>query len=284
MSGSDNTSLRPDGQKLHRTCDPPQIRLDPEAYGWLRSPKRAQRRSSDGLPHRFGPSVIITSEARSRLRVLVLADIRLCREGLAHVLDKSGAMDVVAVCSRLDEALAAIEREQVDIALVGLSTGRTLVAGAALVRAHPDTRVVALAIDSTDDVVAVAEAGVSGYVPKEASVGELVRTIQSVARGEMPCSPQVAAGLCRRLAELAPKQRPGPSRPPLTLRERQVLALVGEDLSNKEIAQRLCIEVTTVKNHVHNMLEKLQVHRRRDAVALVRSEAGEEALVPHSRR
>lgn len=154
-----------------------------------------------------------------------------------------------------------------DIALVGMSGGKTFGAGAAMARAHPDIRVVALAIDSTDEVVAVVEAGVSGYVPKEASLTELVSTIQSVSCGEMPCSPSVAAGLCRRLADLAPRQDQAPQRR-LTVRERQVLALVGEDLSNKEIARRLCIEVTTVKNHVHNLLEKLQVHRRRDAIAV----------------
>jgi DNA-binding NarL/FixJ family response regulator len=200
--------------------------------------------------------------------VLVLADVRLYREGLADVLDRSGAVDAVCACAELLEAVEQLERRSVDIALVGLSAGRTLAACAALARACLGTRVVALAVDRTDDIVAIVEAGVAGYVPKEASVADLVSTLESVSRGEMPCSPRVAGGLRRRIAELAPdvgqvKQMP------LTVRERQVLALVAHDLSNKEIAQRLSIEVTTVKNHVHNMLEKLQVPTRHDAVALV---------------
>jgi two-component system nitrate/nitrite response regulator NarL len=202
----------------------------------------------------------------------VLADIRLYREGLADVLGRSGGIEVVAATPDVLDALDTLESQPVDIALVGLSAGKTLQAGATLARAHPETRVVALAIDDTDDVVTVVEAGVAGYVPREASLADLVSTVESVSRGEMPCSPRVAAGLCRRLAELAPQRHGITNETRLTTRERQVLALVGEDLSNKEIAQRLSIEVTTVKNHVHNLLEKLQVHRRRDAVAVMRAE------------
>jgi two-component system, NarL family, nitrate/nitrite response regulator NarL len=206
------------------------------------------------------------------MRVLVLADIRLYREGLAEVLGCSDVIEVVATAGDVLDALDTLDSQAVDIALVGMSAGKTLRAGAALARAHPETQVVALAIDNTDDVVAVIEAGVAGYVPKEASLAELVSTVESVSRGEMPCSPRVAAGLRRRLAELAPQRQGMTNQALLTTRERQVLALVGEDLSNKEIAQRLSIEVATVKNHVHNLLEKLQVHRRRDAVALMRAE------------
>jgi two-component system nitrate/nitrite response regulator NarL len=139
-----------------------------------------------------------------------------------------------------------------------------------------------LAIDRTDDVVAIVEAGVAGYVPKEASVADLVSTLECVSRGEMPCSPRVAAGLSRRIAELAP-DLDSLQRTSLTVRERQVLALVADDLSNKEIAQRLCIEVTTVKNHVHNMLEKLQVPTRHDAVALVHRQPDESRWSPWTR-
>jgi two-component system nitrate/nitrite response regulator NarL len=206
------------------------------------------------------------------MRVLVLADIRLYREGLAEVLGRSDVIEVVATAGDVWDALDTLDSQAVDIALVGMSAGKTLRAGAALARAHPETQVVALAIDNTDDVVAVIEAGVAGFVPKEASLAELVSTVESVSRGEMPCSPRVAAGLRRRLAELAPQRQGMTNQARLTTRERQVLALVGEDLSNKEIAQRLSIEVATVKNHVHNLLEKLQVHRRRDAVALMRAE------------
>jgi two-component system, NarL family, nitrate/nitrite response regulator NarL len=219
-----------------------------------------------------GPQASVVSQSLARIRVLVLADIRLYREGLADVLDRQPAVAVVAVCAAVPEAIEDLGRCEADVALLGLSGGETRPAAAALAKIRPETRVVALAIDETEDVLAVLEAGAAGYVPKEASLPDLVSTIQSVARGEMPCSPRIAAGLSRRLAELAPESGSVLRHPPLTLRERQVMALVGEELSNKEIAQRLCIEVTTVKNHVHNVLEKLQVRRRGDAVAALRGE------------
>jgi DNA-binding NarL/FixJ family response regulator len=202
------------------------------------------------------------------IQVLLLADVRLYREGLADVLRRSG-IDSVATAHTVDAALEALERDPSRIVLVGLSARDTVDACVTVARACPEARVVALAVRDTRDILSAVEAGVAGYVPGEASLDELMGTIRSVARGEMPCSPDVAAVLCRRLAQLAPFGDPALHAPGLTAREQEVFALVGERLSNKEIASRLCIEVTTVKNHVHNVLEKLHVHRRDDAVALL---------------
>jgi len=207
--------------------------------------------------------------AANSLQLLLLADVRLYREGLADVLVRGGAVGPVSTASDLDEALDALEESPAQIVLVGLSAGNTVPACAALVRACREARVVALAVDSTDTVLAAVEAGVSGYVPRDASLADLVSTLQSVSKGEMPCSPRVAAELCRRLAQLAPYSDPALERPGLTDREREVFELVQKRLSNKEIARRLCIEVPTVKNHVHNVLYKLHVHRRDDAVAVL---------------
>ena len=94
--------------------------------------------------------------------------------------------------------------------------------------------------------------------------------VESVARGEMLCSPRLAATLLHRVATLAQERHsPGPL-DSLTVRERQIVDLLGDGLSNKEIARGLQIEVTTVKNHVHHILEKLQVARRADAATFAR--------------
>jgi two-component system, NarL family, nitrate/nitrite response regulator NarL len=85
----------------------------------------------------------------------------------------------------------------------------------------------------------------------------------------MPCSPKLAATLLRRVAALAQEQRSPSALDSLTIRERQIVGLIGDGLSNKEIASGLKIEVATVKNHVHNILEKLNVTRRSEAAALV---------------
>jgi DNA-binding NarL/FixJ family response regulator len=129
---------------------------------------------------------------------------------------------------------------------------------------------VALGISGSDsDVIACAEKGAAGFVTCDASLEELAGTIQRAAEGELVCSPRTAGTLMRRLATLAAERRPEPIGAALTRREQEVAALMREDLSNKEIATRLRIEVATVKNHVHNVLDKLRVHRRGEATRLL---------------
>jgi two-component system, NarL family, nitrate/nitrite response regulator NarL len=131
--------------------------------------------------------------------------------------------------------------------------------------------VLALTVPNREtEILAFAEAGIAGFVTLEASVAELVEAIESVARGEALCSPSVAAALLRRLASLAHSRTSADPTGPLTAREREILALIDEGLSNKQIAQRLRIELPTVKNHVHHILVKLGADRRAEAAALVR--------------
>ena len=123
--------------------------------------------------------------------------------------------------------------------------------------------------ESEQDVVACAEAGVAGYVTRDASIDDLVATIDSVVRGEALLSPTVGATLLRGVAAPAVGDRHDIGER-LTAREWEVLDLVGEGLSNKQIAKRLEIETPTVKNHVHNILEKLDAHSRTEAAARAR--------------
>jgi DNA-binding NarL/FixJ family response regulator len=204
-------------------------------------------------------------------RVFIIADIRLYRDGLADVLGRRAAVEVVGASDGLVGGLSAICSLRPDVTLVGLSdgtAGRTIEELRSVV---PETKVVALAVEETEGgVVPLVEAGAAGYVGREGSLDQLVETIESVARGETLCSPDVAAGIMRRLAILARRTHVGVTDARLTSRELEIVALVDQGLSNKEIASNLCIEVTTVKNHVHNILEKLHVHRRGEAAALVR--------------
>jgi DNA-binding NarL/FixJ family response regulator len=94
--------------------------------------------------------------------------------------------------------------------------------------------------------------------------------VENVSRGEPCCDPWMTAALFRRLHSLAAGKLPESLEEPLTPREREIVALIDEGLSNKQIAQLLCIEPATVKNHVHNVLEKLHVARRGEAAAMVR--------------
>ena len=138
----------------------------------------------------------------------------------------------------------------------------------------PTSKLVAFAVaDTVEDVFSCAAAGFSGYVTREAGIDELLRAVRAARDGQMTCSPHIAAALFNQLAArlTPPKSTNGSSL--LTARERQVLTLSDEGWSNKEIGRRLQISPATVKNHIHSILQKLQVERRGQAAALMRGQA-----------
>jgi len=203
--------------------------------------------------------------------VLILAEVGVYRDALAGSLGRHERIEVVGVAAGLEEALAGVEQAGPEIVLVDTRMPAGASAVEALVAAAPEVRVVALAVAEDDgDVIAFAEAGASGYVPLDGSMEDLVAVLESVSRGEVLCSPGIAATLFRRVAVLARERRPEPVEAKLTARELDVLRLIEEGRSNKEIAGALSIELSTVKNHVHNILEKLNVDRRTEAAAWAR--------------
>ena len=203
--------------------------------------------------------------------VLIVADIRLYREGLAQVLARAAQIRIVKTAANVDEALGDVGELRPDVVLLDMASPEALSAVRVISESFPEVKVVALGVDEVEiDVVACAEAGVAGYVLREGSVEDLVTTVESAACGELRCSPHMAATLFRRLAQLAAEQHPDPERAHLTKREREVLRLIDEGLTNKEVASRLYIEVATVKNHVHNIIEKLGVRTRGEAAARMR--------------
>ena len=203
--------------------------------------------------------------------MLVVAEVRLYREGLASALDAEDGIDVVGAYAAPTEALA--RGVDPDVVLVDVAGDESLPILSSLQGALPHAHLVAMAIrDAEQDVMACAEAGAAGYVTREQSVGDVASIVRAVARGEMPCTPRMAGSMLRRIAVLAGEASPPPEGvPQLTPREAEVVDLIGRGLSNKQIARALCIELATVKNHVHNVLEKLGVTRRNDAVARVRA-------------
>lgn len=203
--------------------------------------------------------------------VVVIADVRLYREGLVHALDHRGEVEVVGTAASSQDATMPLADLRPDVVLVDVSTTDGLAAVRAVAESAPDARVVAVASPEAEaDVIAYAEAGASGYVPRNGSVADLRAVITSAARGEALMSPRITAGLLRRLADLAADHGPAALAVRLTPREAEILELIDQGLSNKQIARRLSISVSTVKNHVHSILDKLQVERRGEAVARLR--------------
>jgi two-component system, NarL family, nitrate/nitrite response regulator NarL len=206
-----------------------------------------------------------------RPRVVIVADIRLYREGLATVLEQSGRVEVLGTAGDGTAAVEAVWRLQPDIALVDSSIPSHAHSVRAILETSPSVKVVGLAVpDAEPEVVACAEAGVSGLVTRECTVDELITAIESASRGELVCTPRTAGALLRRVAALsATSRRSEGAVQTLTVREREIADLVACGLSNKEIAGELSIQVATVKNHVHRILEKMDAHRRAEIAARV---------------
>lgn len=206
--------------------------------------------------------------------VVVMSGVRLFRDGIADLLAHQADVRAIDTAATPEEAVEALRRSPPDVLLLDMpiAEGRAVIP--MVTKTDVSVKVVALGVvDSEEEVIAWAEAGAAGYVSREASSEELTATIEAVARGETLFSPRMAAALLRRLATRSATLAIDNSGAigSLTARERHILELIDQGFSNKEIATKLCIEISTVKNHVHNILEKLHVHRRSQAAALMRA-------------
>jgi DNA-binding NarL/FixJ family response regulator len=203
--------------------------------------------------------------------VVVATEVCLYREGLALSLERRGAAEIAAMTASPGETVERVVACRPDVVLLDMAMSGASAVVRRVREAVPPVQVVALAIAETEEVVvACAEAGVAGYVPRDASMDDLVRTLRAVARGELECPSRIAASLFRRVGALAGRHPEPEGAHALTPREREIVALIDRGCSNKEIARRLDIGLSTVKNHVHNLLEKLGVARRSAAAARVR--------------
>jgi DNA-binding NarL/FixJ family response regulator len=206
--------------------------------------------------------------------VLLVSDQPLYRDGIARTLGEDQQITVVGAAASPEQALELVCLLEPDIVLIDMGMPDALDAARQIAQSTQRTRVVALAIREEDaEVIACAEVGVAGYVPREGSAHDAVDVILAVARGEARCSPRIVGSLLRRIAALAAsRQDSGHAAPPgLTAREAEILALLQQGLPNKTISRRLGIELATVKNHVHSIFGKLGLRRRAEAAVLVHS-------------
>ncbi|MBK8907337.1 MAG: response regulator transcription factor [Rhodospirillales bacterium] len=212
---------------------------------------------------------------RPPLNVLIASHVRFFREGLADVLGRDPMLSIAGLAADLHEVAARCRQATLHILLLDAALPDGLGAVRHVRACAPAVRIVALALDETEEnVMAWAEAGADGYVPGNTALADLAAAIASAARGEQTCSAAVAGGLLRRITELAlvaRRQIQVPA-PVLTARESQVISLICAGLSNKDIARSLGIELATVKSHVHNLLGKLKVQRRRQVAACMREQ------------
>lgn len=226
-----------------------------------------------GAPNRHAATLLEPPDARTvAKRVLLVDDTRLSREGLTSLLDGEPWIAALDTAADLAAAMERLREFRPDVVLLNMATVGSLEIVGAVAGADAGAWVVAIGVSGREDeAIALAEAGVAGYLLREASRTDLAMTMQGLARGESPCPPQITAALLRRVASMAAERRSLAAGSHLTAREHQILRLIDQGLSNRAIGQRLGIEVRTVKNHVHSILEKLQVHRRGEAAARMRA-------------
>ena len=200
-------------------------------------------------------------------RVFIVSDVRLLSDGLILSLARQSSVSVVGAAEvAASPTYVATLRPHVVLLDVGTPGGLGL--SATFRQAQPDIKVIAIAIaDVEQEVFDCAEAGVSGFLSRNASIQDVLTAIHCAVRNELVCSPRIAALLFSRLATKASKRSDERDNESLTRREHEIASLITRGLSNKEIARELRIQNATVKNHIHSILGKLRVRRRGQVAA-----------------
>jgi len=208
------------------------------------------------------------------ISLLLVNEVRLMGNVIVAALEDEPDISVVSCVTTYDEALQAIREREVDVALVStrLPDNGGLRLTSAIAEIAPSTKVLALGLtEEKKRVLRYVEAGASGYVLKDDSLEDLVEIVRATQEGKVFVSPQIAAAMMERLSDLAQMfagvENNLTDTTALTSREMEVLELISKGYTNQQIAQNLVIEVGTVKNHVHNILEKLNVSSRGEAAA-----------------
>ncbi|RJK95409.1 DNA-binding response regulator [Vallicoccus soli] len=205
------------------------------------------------------------------IRVLVVDDHALFRRGLEMVLGQEEDISVVGEAGDGAEALDLARELTPDIVLMDIRMPRRdgIQACTAIKDVVPSAKIIMLTIsDEEADLYEAIKAGATGYLLKEISIDEVASAIRAVAGGQSLISPSMASKLLTEFASMVKRsdERQQLPAPRLTDRELQVLRLVARGLNNRDIAKELFISENTVKNHVRNILEKLQLHSRMEAV------------------
>jgi DNA-binding NarL/FixJ family response regulator len=220
--------------------------------------------------------VVSSAPVPISISLVLIDDNRLLREGLAAMIHSQPGFKVLAASVDVEEALEKVRQSKPDVVLLdfGLEDHDSLSLTSTVHTEVPEARVIVMGLlPLQEDVADFVRAGASGFIMKNASFEDFFATIRAVATGAEVLPPALTNSLFSQITRNAV----GGSRARvleavrLTNRERQVIDLLGEGLSNKEIATRLHIAVHTVKSHVHNVLEKLALHSRLEVAAFTHS-------------
>jgi DNA-binding NarL/FixJ family response regulator len=202
-----------------------------------------------------------------KIKIFLIEDNRILRDGIKTIINKEPDLRIVAASGGHHDTLLQARSLKPHVVLLDLGlrneNGRRIVAS--LTKDLPQTKIIGMGlIPSQLDIVEFVEAGAAGFILKDATIQDVLETIRAVARGIRILPPLLTGSLFTHVVELALRTGKGTLSDAvrMTKREREIIVLISEGLSNKEIADRLNLSVYTVKSHIHNILEKLALHSR----------------------
>lgn len=203
-----------------------------------------------------------------KIQLILIEDNRLLREGICSMLKKEPGIEIVAAFGDRDFALAKMKKLKPGLVLLdlGLANQNSLQLVKSMKSKYPEIKIIVMDLFPVeDDILQFVEAGVSGFILKDATVADFIQTIRSVADGERILPPTMTGSLFSQIMEYGIKEL-GSSKLAATVRmtkrEREIVELIAQGLANKEIAHKLNISIYTVKSHVHNILEKMALNTR----------------------
>jgi DNA-binding NarL/FixJ family response regulator len=211
----------------------------------------------------------------SSIRTYLLIDNRLLREALVRLFSKRADLLVVGQSGYADATALRVLDSKCDVLVVDSLQAPWLSAITSVENEDRGSlRLVVIARETEEKhFLAAVRAGVTGYLLQDASASDVVAAVRSVYRGEAVCPPQLCSTLFRFVAQMASEKpvQTAASKPDLTLRQQQLVALVAKGLTNKEIASRLNLSEFTVRNHIHRILKQVDAGSRSQAVETIRS-------------
>lgn len=209
------------------------------------------------------------------MNIVVMTPVRLLGDGLAACFAGRPQFTTVAVVNDLAALRVVLVGTVIDVVLVDVTQSIDLVDVRAIAAQWDQMKLVALGlIENRQEVIKCGRLGFAGYIAREAGIEGLCVALADIVEGRLACPPHISGGLLQALfRDSPPSQSPvAANGAALTRREREVLALLGRGLSNKEIGKHLCVSVATVKHHVHHLLEKLRLTKRAEAMRRVQDE------------
>ena len=214
------------------------------------------------------------------INLAIISNIRLYREGLVRILNDVAEIDVICITGSENKLLKCIEKKRLDVVLLDMGMENNFQELASLARQDSSIKIIVMGVSNSDDKYLIcAEEGITGYLSRDSTVDELIEAIILVNKGDVYCPSDITKCILSSIkkhslthVEQANKMQTKEIMKDdvLTIRESQIIKLLAQGMSNKKIANTLTIEISTVKNHVHNILVKMGAENRAQAACMLR--------------